>query len=102
MKNNKQQLKVLPENIKFATQNSNNTDFIVLEYYIAILIYNGTSFEQLLESADDIENKKDKEQMITETTNIILDFISLNPGFSKILEHNNRAHRFLSSFSLKL
>lgn len=100
MKNNKPELKELPKGVKFATHDSNNIDFIILEYYIAILIYNGTSFEQLLESADDIENKQDKEQMITETTNIVLDFIKLNSEFAEILDRNNKAHEFLNSLGL--
>lgn len=95
MKNNKPELKELPKGVKFATHDSNNIDFIILEYYIAILIYNGTSFEQLLESADDIENKQDKEQITTETTNIVLDFITLNLEFAEILAQNNKIHKFL-------
>jgi hypothetical protein len=101
MKNNKPEFKELPENVKFATHNSNNIDFIILEYYIAILIYNGNSFQQLLEPADDIEDKKDKEQMIAETTNIVLDFINLNPEFAKILDQNNKAPNFLDNLSFK-
>jgi hypothetical protein len=100
MKNSKTEFKELPKNIKFATINSKKEDDIILEFYIAILIYNGTSFNQLLEPADDIENKKDKEQMITETTNIILDFIKLNPEFAEILERNNKANEFLNSLGL--
>ncbi len=90
MKNNKPDFKELPEKVKFATHDSNNIDFIILEYYVAILIYNGYSFKQLLEPADDIENKEDKEQMITETTKIVLDFINLNPEFTEVLEQNNK------------
>lgn len=94
MKNNKPEFKKLPKHIKFATHNSNNEDFIILEFFIANLIYNGASFYQLLEPAKDIENKKDKEQMITETTNVILDFIKLNPEFAEILERNNIVNEF--------
>ncbi|OXB09553.1 hypothetical protein B0A81_05320 [Flavobacterium plurextorum] len=90
MKNNRKEFKELPKNIKFATHNSNNEDFIIIEYFIANLIYNGASFKQLLEPAHDIKNKKDKEQMITETTNIVLDFIKLNPEFAKILKQNKK------------
>ena len=100
MKTNNTTLKELPKNIKFATHNTNNIDFIILEFFIANLIYNGTSFKQLLEPADHIENKKVKEQMITETTNIILDFIKLNPEFANILEKNNKVYEFLSSLEL--
>lgn len=35
--------------------------------------------------------------MIRETTNIVLDFINLNPEFAEILEQNNRAHKFLNN-----
>ena len=100
MKNYKTDFKELPKDIKFATHHSNNEDFIIIEFFIANLIYNGASFNQLLEPADDIENKKDKEQMITETTNIILDFIKLNPEFAEILERNNKVHEFLNSLGL--
>jgi hypothetical protein len=99
MKKNKKEFKELPKNIKFATHNSNNEDFIMIEYFIANLIYNGASFKKLLEPADDIENKKDKEQMIRETTNIILDFINLNPEFANILEQNNKAYELLISLN---
>ena len=102
MKNNKTELKELPKDIKFATHNSNNEDSIILEFFIANLIYNGASLNQLLEPAEDIENKKDKEQMITETTNLILDFIKLNPEFAEILEQNNKAIEFLNSLGLDL
>lgn len=102
MKNNKTEFKELPKHIKFATHNSNNEDFIILEFFIANLIYNGASFNQLLEPAEDIENKKDKEQMITETTNIILDFIKLNPELSEVLEQNNKAHKFLNNLDLDI
>ena len=94
MKNSKTKFKDLPKSVKFATHNSNNEDSIILEFFIANLIYNGASLNQLLEPADHIENKKDKEQMIIETTNIILDFIKLNPEFSEILERNNKVHEF--------
>ena len=100
MKNNNLKFKELPKDIKFSTHNSNNEDFIILEFFIANLIYNGASFNQLLEPAENIENKKDKEQMITETTNIVLDFIKLNPEFAEILERNNKAHEFLNSLGL--
>lgn len=102
MKNNKPNFKELPKDIKFATHNSNNEDFIILEFFIANLIHNGASFYQLLEPAEDIENKNDKEQLITETTNIILNFIKLNPEFAEILERNNKAHKFLNNLGLVL
>ncbi|TDO98485.1 hypothetical protein [Flavobacterium sp. 245] len=59
-KTNNTKLKELPKDTKFATFNSDNEDMILGEYLIAILIYNGTSFNQLLESANEIENKKRK------------------------------------------
>ena len=101
MKNSNTEFKELPKNVKFATINSKKEDDIILEFYIAILIYNGTSFKQLLEPADEIENKKDKKQMTTETTNLILDFIKLNPEFAEILEQNNKVYEFLNSIGLK-
>lgn len=91
MKINNPEFKELPEDVKFATHDSNNIDFIILEYYVAILIYNGYSFKQLLEPADDIEDKNNKKQMIKETTDIVLGFIKLNPEFGIILEQNNRS-----------
>lgn len=94
MKNNDLEFKELPQGVKFATHDSNNVDFIILEYYVAILIYNGYSLNQLLESANDIEDKNDKKQMIKETTDIVLDFINLNPEFAKILKQNNTMSNF--------
>jgi hypothetical protein len=34
-------------NVKFPRINPTNADDIILEFYIALLIYNGTSFNQL-------------------------------------------------------
>lgn len=100
MKNNKTEFKELPKRVKFTTINSTNEDYIILEFLIANLIHNGASINQLLQPAEDIVNKKDKQQMITETTNIILDFINLNPEFAEILEQNNKAHEFLNNIAL--
>jgi hypothetical protein len=85
MNNHKSNFKELPKNIKFATFNSNNEDHIILELFIVNLIHNGSSFNQFLKPAEDIKNKKDKEQMIVVTTDIILDFITLNPEYAEIL-----------------
>ncbi|WP_366185357.1 hypothetical protein [Flavobacterium ovatum] len=97
MKNNKANFKELPYNVKFATTNSNNEKDFITEVLIANLINNGISFNTFLEYADSIENKKIREESIENTTNIILDFISLNPEFAEILERNNKAHEFLNS-----
>lgn len=102
MKNNKSEFKQLPKDIKFATHNSKNEDFYLLEFLIANLIYNGYSFNQLLKPAKNIENKKDREQMINQTTNIILDFVELNPEFNEILKRNNEAHEFLNFLGLDI
>jgi hypothetical protein len=99
---NKSNYKQLPKNLKFATFNSNNEDHIILELFIANLIYNGSSFNQLLKPTDGIKNKREKEQMIIDIINIILDFINLNPEFAEILERNNKVHEFLNFLGLNL
>lgn len=100
MKNNILKPKRLPKHIKFATFNSNNEDEILLEILIANLIRNGTSFNGLLKATDNIEKKKDREEMKTKITNITLDFINLNPEYAVILKQNNKAQEFLNILGL--
>lgn len=57
---NDTKLKRLPERIKFASYNPNNEDVILGEYLIALLIYNGASFHQILETANEIENMEER------------------------------------------
>lgn len=94
MKNYKTELKELPKDTKFATFNSETKEIILGEYLIATLIYNGESLDKILKSANEIKNKKEREDVKTIMSNIILDFIKLNPEFSEILEINNKAHEF--------
>lgn len=91
-------LKELPKDIKFATFNSDNEDIILGEYIIATLIYNGFSLDQLLEPANEIEDLKEREDVKMIVTNIVLDFINLNPEFAEILEQNDRANEFIHFF----
>jgi hypothetical protein len=100
MKNNTP--KTLPKDTKFATINSNDEEDILLEILIANLIHNGTSFDKLMGFTEGIKDKKDREQMRVKATNIILDFIKLNPHFSDNLQRNDNAHEFLKSLGLNL
>lgn len=100
MINNKSKIKELPKDTKFATFNSDNEDIILGEYYIAILIYNGVSFNQLLESANEIEDKKEREDVKAIITNIVLDFINLNHGYIYLINDNYNASEFLNSLAL--
>lgn len=98
MKNNKSRLKKLPKNTKFAKFDSENEDVVLLEFLIANLIHNGTSFNELMKPTDLIENKKDREEMKTKITNIILDFIDINPQYINILKQNDDVSEFLNFF----
>lgn len=79
MKNKNLPLTQLPTNIKFASFNSTNEDIILGEYIIATLLYNKTSINQILESANEIQDKEERENVKKILLNIITDFINLNP-----------------------
>ena len=83
MKSNKTEFKQLPKDTKFATFNSETKEIILGEYLIATLIYNGETFNKILESANEIEDKKEREDVKKIMYNIILDFVELNPEFNK-------------------
>lgn len=58
MANNNIKLNELPKGTKFATLNSDNEDIILCEYLIGTLLYNGFTLNHILESANEITNKK--------------------------------------------
>ena len=88
MKNNKSTLKTLPKNTKFSKFNSTNEDDVLLEFLIANLIHNEATFNELMEPANLIVNKKDREEMKTKIYNTILGFINLNPKYVSLLNSN--------------
>lgn len=93
MKNNKPTIKELPNNTKFATHKFGNKDDILLEYLIALQIYNGTSYSKLLEPINSFKNekdKKDKKEMRIKINDIILNFIDLNLEYKSILRQNSK------------
>lgn len=98
MKNNT--LNQLLKGTKFSTLESENKDAFIAEMSIALLIINGQSFEKLFDFLPLIKKKKDREEMTTKTTNLILDFIQLNPEYAEVLKQNNEAHVFLKNFGL--
>lgn len=51
---------------------------------------NGASFDELIEHYKLMVEEKDKEQREIEITNLILEFIKLNPDFADKLKINNR------------
>lgn len=61
--------------------NFNNEEDAILKYLIINLINQGVTFNELIEPTNKIENKKDREEMQNKVTNIILDFINLNPEY---------------------
>jgi len=95
MTHNNIKLKELPANTKFTTLNSDNEDIIIGEYLLALLIYNGQSLNQILEKTDEIENKKERDVVKQIITEIVLNFINLNPEFSEILNENHAKSYFL-------
>jgi hypothetical protein len=97
----KNEPKNLPKDTKFSTFNSGNEDDMLLEILIANLIYNGKSFKSLIKIVDTLEKSKDREEMKAKITNIILDFIKLNPNFTEILNRNDEAENFLSFLGLE-
>lgn len=86
MNNKKTIHRKLPDNVKFAIYNTNNKDIVLSEYLIASSIYNGNSLDQILESANEIEDIKERKIVKDIMTNIFLDFIKLNPEFGKSLK----------------
>lgn len=94
--------KELPKDLKFSTFESGNEDDILLELLMVNLIHNGSSFESLIKGIEILDNEKDKREMKEKITNIILDFITLNPKYADILKQNYAASQFLKSIGLNL
>jgi hypothetical protein len=87
-------LKELPKDTKFATFNSDSEDIIQGEYIIAALIYNGASFNQLLDCANEIEEKKEREDVKAVIIKMVLDFINLNPKYVFLINDKDGASEF--------
>jgi chemotaxis regulatin CheY-phosphate phosphatase CheZ len=102
MNNDKLKYKKLPKDTKFATFGSGKEDDILMEILIANLIHNGSSLKMLLNPVELVENKKDKEELKKIITNIILDFINLNPKYVDVLKQNDMVDEFLHSLGLNL
>lgn len=56
--------------------NQNNETEISLERLIIALIYQGVTFDELMEPTKKIKNKKNREEMQNKITKIILNFIN--------------------------
>ncbi|GIQ60327.1 hypothetical protein Flavo103_34630 [Flavobacterium collinsii] len=100
MKNNKPEFKELPENIKFATYDPIEKDVLYGEFLIATLIYNGASFNQLLQFANKkskINERKDLKKFIM---GLVLDFINLNPEYVYLINDKDEASEFLNSIGM--
>ena len=80
--------------------NPNNEEDTTLEYLITHLIHQGVTFNELIKPTELIENKKDEIEMKTKITNIVLDFINLNPEYVYLLNQNDNAYEFLKSLGL--
>lgn len=100
MNTNKPKLKTLPKSTKFATVNSDNEDDFLLEALIALLILNGTPFKKLFPPSELFTNKKEEAEFNNRATNIILDFVNLNPKYAEMLKQNDKTHKFLNSLGL--
>jgi hypothetical protein len=94
---NKTVIKDLPKNIKLSTINSDDEDIFLCEYTLATLIYNGATFNQLLEFVNEIEDKIEREQIKQITISMVLNIINFNPEFAHILkrEDNRKFSNFL-------
>lgn len=90
MNSNNTKLKELPKDTKFATFNSSDEDIILGEYLLAILIYNGQSLSEILEKANEIEDKKERKNVKQIIKEIVFNFININPVFAEILKQNNK------------
>lgn len=93
-------IKDLPKNIKLATFNSDDEDIFLCEYTLATLIYNGATFNQLLNLANEIEDIKEREDAKTIVINMVLDFINLNPKYVYLVNDSDGASEFLSYIGL--
>ncbi len=93
MEDNKIKLKELPKDTKFATFNSDNEDIILGEYLIATLIYNGATINQLLESANKIKDKKERKDVKRIMTQMILNYVNINPEYIYFLKDNTGANK---------
>lgn len=90
---NKLNLKQLPKGTKFSTINSYNENDIILEKYIATLIYNEYSKDEIYKSLSNPENEIDSQFIGIVVQDIINNFIKLNPEFAKILTQKNNFNK---------
>ncbi|UUW09781.1 hypothetical protein NLG42_03040 [Flavobacterium plurextorum] len=95
-------LKELPKDTKFATFDSNNEDIILGEYLIAKLLYNGFTLNQILEQANEIEDMREREDVKSIITHISLNFISLNPEYSYLINENYGKREFWNSLGINV
>lgn len=93
-------LKDLPKHIKLATFNCDDEEIFLCEYTIATLIYNGATFNQLLEIANDIEDKKERDLIKQITIDMVLGFINLNPEYVYLLNDSDGASQFLNDLGM--
>lgn len=99
---NDKNFKKLPQDIKFATTESEDENDFVMEMLIANLINNGESFNKLIRATEGINDEKDKKEMKEKITNITLDFIRLNPKFAILLKENDEVSRYLGFLGIDL
>ena len=62
------------------------TKILFWRILIATLIDNGESLDKILKSADEIEDKKERESVKKIMSTIFLNFIELNPEFSEFIK----------------
>ncbi|MHC0439260.1 hypothetical protein [Flavobacterium sp. 3-210] len=94
-------IKDLPKHIKLATYDSNDEELFLCEYTLATLIYNGATFNQLFEVANEIEDKKERELIREIIIDMVLVFINLNPEYAYIINNHKNVIEFLNNLSLK-
>jgi hypothetical protein len=74
--------------------------FLYGEFLIATLIYNGASFNQLLQFANENPNINERQDLKKFIISLVLDFINLNPEYAYLINDKDRASEFLNSLNL--
>ena len=93
-------IKDLPLYINLATFDCDDEEIFLCEYTLATLIYNGATFNQLLELVDDIKKTEEKKVIKKIIIDMVLEFINLNPHYIYLIKDSVGASVFWSSMDI--